>query len=131
MKLILSFGWRSRRGAVPALPSQKSSKIPFRTLSYPVILLPPNAGVCANGTSTSFGTEPFSFAFLMKAFRSSPITSAMQVVETEIILGLYMLYALASPSIMLLSPPNTAGSSVIDDDTQELGSLKWREKWLR
>ena len=29
---------------------------------------------------------------------------------------------------MLLRPPNTAASSVIDDDTQELGSLKWRDK---
>ena len=35
--------------------------------------------------------SPFPCAFLMKAFRSSPITSAMQVVETAIILGLYRL----------------------------------------
>ena len=32
---------------------------------------------------------------------------------------------------MLLRPPNTAASSVIDEDTQELGSLKCRDKWLR
>ncbi|MEA3219536.1 MAG: hypothetical protein OZX49_00626 [Immundisolibacter sp.] len=53
--------------------------------------LPTKAGVWAKGTSNSSGTEPFSLAFLMKAFRSSPITSAMQVVDTAIILGLYML----------------------------------------
>ena len=53
--------------------------------------LPTKAGVWAKGTSYSAGTEPFSFAVLMKALRSSPITSAMQVVETEIIFGLYML----------------------------------------
>ena len=32
---------------------------------------------------------------------------------------------------MLFRPPNTAASSVIDEETQEHGSLKWREKWLR
>ena len=93
--------------------------------------LPTKAGVWAKGTSNSSGTEPFSLAFLMKAFRSSPITSAMQVVDTAIIFGLYMLYALARPSIMLFRPPNTAASSVMLDDTQELGSLKWREKCER
>ncbi len=46
------------------------------------------------------GTEPFSFAVLMKALRSSPMTSAMQVVETAIIFGLYMAWVLARPSIM-------------------------------
>src|SRR5262245_38760740 len=126
MKLIFSFGWRSSFGAVPALPSQKCSIIPFKALSYPVTWLPTKAGVGANGTSYSAGTDPFSFAVLMNALRSSPITSAMQVVETAIIFGLYMEWVLARPSIMLLSPPNTAASSVIDDDTQELGSLKWR-----
>ena len=35
----------------------------------------------------SLGTEPFSLAWRMKALRSSPITSAMQVVETAIIFG--------------------------------------------
>jgi len=67
---------------------------------------------------------PFSFEVLMKAFKSSPITSAMQVVETAIIFGLYMLYEFARPSTMLFRPPNTAASSVIEDDTQEVGSLK-------
>ena len=38
----------------------------------------------------SAGTEPFSFEVLMKALRSSPMTSAMQVVETAIIFGLYI-----------------------------------------
>ena len=32
---------------------------------------------------------------------------------------------------MLFRPPNTAASSVIEEETQEVGSLKWREKWLR
>jgi hypothetical protein len=36
----------------------------------------------------------------MKAFKSSPITSAMQVVETAIISGLYSALAFSSPSIM-------------------------------
>ena len=45
-------------------------------------------GVCANGTGRSWGITPFSRAVLIYAFRSSPITSAMQVVETAIILGL-------------------------------------------
>ena len=47
--------------------------------------------VCANGTSNSAGILPFSLAFLMKESRSSPITSAMQVVDTAIISGLYSL----------------------------------------
>ncbi len=60
----------------------------------------------------------------MSASRSSPITSAMQVVETAIMSGLYRLYAFARPSIMLFMPPNTAASSVIDELTHEVGSLK-------
>ena len=32
---------------------------------------------------------------------------------------------------MLFRPPNTAASSVIDELTQDVGSLKWRLKWLR
>lgn len=53
--------------------------------------LPTKAGVWANGTSNSAGTEPFSLDVLMKAFRSSPITSAMQVVDTAIMSGWYRL----------------------------------------
>jgi len=68
--------------------------------------------------------EPFCLAFLMKPSRSSPITSAMQVVETAIIFGLYSAWALARPSIMLFRPPNTAASSVMESETQEEGSLK-------
>ena len=29
---------------------------------------------------------------------------------------------------MLLRPPKTAASSVIEEETQDVGSLKWREK---
>src|SRR5574341_206257 len=32
---------------------------------------------------------------------------------------------------MLLSPPNTAASSVIDVEIAAKGSLKWRARWLR
>ena len=31
---------------------------------------------------------------------------------------------------MLFMPPNTAAYSVIDDLTQDVGALKWREKRL-
>ena len=43
--------------------------------------------VCVS-TSKSCGTEPCCFALAMNACRSSPMTSAMQVVETAIAFGL-------------------------------------------
>ena len=56
------------------------------------------------------------------------MTSAIQVVETAIISGLYSASAFSRPSNMFFWPPNTAASSVIESDTQAIGSLKWRLK---
>ena len=56
-------------------------------LSQPVTWLPTKLGVCANGVGKSWGMCLFALALLMKAFRSSPMTSAMQVVLTAIISG--------------------------------------------
>ena len=73
-------------------------------------------------------TNPSFLALAINACRSSPITSAMQVVETAIISGLYSALAFCRPRFMLLLPPNTAASSVIESETQATGSLKWRLK---
>ncbi len=56
-------------------------------LSQPVVWLPTKLGVWANGVGKSIGTRPSFLALVMKAFRSSPMTSAMQVVDTAIISG--------------------------------------------
>jgi hypothetical protein len=48
----------------------------------------------------------------------------MQVVDTAIMSGLYSALAFYRPSNMFFCPPNTAASSVIESDTQEIGSLK-------
>ena len=60
----------------------------------------------------------------MNAFKSSPITSAIHVVETAMMSGLYNAFAFSRPAIIFFWPPNTAASSVIESDTQEIGSLK-------
>jgi len=52
------------------------------------------------------------------------VTSAMQVVDTAIILGLYSVYVFSIPSIMLFSPPKTAASSVMEVEIAAKGSLK-------
>ena len=56
-------------------------------LSQPVTWLPTKLGVWAKGVGKSWGMWPFFLVLLMKAFRSSPMTSAMQVVLTAIISG--------------------------------------------
>ena len=56
------------------------------------------------------------------------MTSAMHVVETAIMSGLYIALAFSRPSIMFDRPPKTAASSVIELETVAIGSLKWRER---
>ncbi|MNY77358.1 hypothetical protein D3C86_2172300 [compost metagenome] len=57
-------------------------------LSQPVVCEPTKDGVWAKGTGYSWGMWPSFLVLLMNAFKSSPITSAMQVVETAIMSGL-------------------------------------------
>ena len=61
---------------------------------------------------------------IINAFKSSPITSAIQVVLTAIISGLYKALQFLKPSFMFANPPNTAADSDIESETQGVGSLK-------
>src|SRR3990167_7565179 len=108
--------------------------IPCIMLSYPVIWLPTNEGVCAYGIGYSIGKyspPSSSLAAIINAIKSSPITSAIHVVDTAIILGLYTAAQFLRPSFMFTNPPNTAASSVIESETQGVGSLKCLVKYER
>ena len=91
MKLILPFGWRSSFGAVAglAVPEVLDDALHHVVVAGDVAA-DEGRGVRERDVEIR-GTEPFSFDVLMKALRSSPMTSAMQVVDTAIIFGLYML----------------------------------------
>ncbi len=62
--------------------------MPSNMLSQPVVWEPTKLGVWAKGTGKSWAMCPAFLVLLMKALRSSPITSAMQVVDTAIMSGL-------------------------------------------
>ena len=67
---------------------------------------------------------PAFLALLMKAFKSSPITSAMQVVDTAIMVGLYSAWRFPGRRTCSSGRRTRLRLSVIESDTQAIGSLK-------